>query len=177
MESDYFRVQIACNQLLPSSAHVSVLLNILFTCQVLKLSVISYLSQVIIRVLMAWWISKSYEWSPRRYEMWCAWRQPTWTQRSCSDRGEDCRQMCIFITEADAMHSQRYDTLKMHMKQLAIRYDTIHIKSNHFYCHITTALVPWWVKFLRACSRQCKKKYKIDIYCLINMLYINIYTY
>ncbi len=31
------------------------------------------------------------------------------------------------------------------------------IKSNHFYCHITTAQVPWWVKFLRACSRQCKK--------------------
>ncbi len=31
-------------------------------------------------------------------------------------------------------------------------------KSNHFYCHITTAQVPWWVKFLRACSRQCKKQ-------------------
>ncbi len=31
------------------------------------------------------------------------------------------------------------------------------IKSNHFYCHITTAQGPWWVKFLRACSRQCKK--------------------
>ncbi len=38
--------------------------------------------------------------------------------------------MCISITEADAirisMHSQRYDTLKIHMKQLAIRCDTIH---------------------------------------------------
>ncbi len=34
---------------------------------------------------------------------------------------------------------------------------TKEIKSNHFYCHITTAQVPWWVKFLRACSRQCKK--------------------
>ncbi len=33
----------------------------------------------------------------------------------------------------------------------------IQIKSNHFYCHITTAQVPWWVKFLWACSRQCKK--------------------
>ncbi len=32
------------------------------------------------------------------------------------------------------------------------------IKSNHFYCHITTAQVPWWVKFLWACSRQCKKQ-------------------
>ncbi len=31
------------------------------------------------------------------------------------------------------------------------------IKSNHLYCHITTAQVPWWVKFLWACSRQCRK--------------------
>ncbi len=31
------------------------------------------------------------------------------------------------------------------------------IKSNHFYCHFTTAQVPWWVKFLWACSRQCRK--------------------
>ncbi len=31
------------------------------------------------------------------------------------------------------------------------------IKSNHFYCHITTAQVPWWVKFLWACSKQCRK--------------------
>ncbi len=31
------------------------------------------------------------------------------------------------------------------------------IKSNHFYCHITTTQVPWWVKFLWACSRQCRK--------------------
>ncbi len=35
--------------------------------------------------------------------------------------------------------------------------DYILIKSNHFYCHITTAQVPWWVKFLWACSRQCRK--------------------
>ncbi len=36
-----------------------------------------------------------------------------------------------------------------------------HFTSNHFffifYCHITTAQVPWWVKFLWACSRQCRK--------------------
>ncbi len=37
-------------------------------------------------------------------------------------------------------------------------YSSNQIKSNHFYCHITTAQVPWWVKFLWACSRQCKKK-------------------
>ncbi len=39
--------------------------------------------------------------------------------------------MCISITEADeihiSMHSQRYDTLKIHMKQLAMRCDTIHL--------------------------------------------------
>ncbi len=35
--------------------------------------------------------------------------------------------------------------------------DSNQIKSNHFYCHITTAQVPWWVKFLWACSRQCRK--------------------
>ncbi len=38
-----------------------------------------------------------------------------------------------------------------------MRFNQNQIKSNHFYCHITTAQVPWWVKFLWACSRQCKK--------------------
>ncbi len=37
------------------------------------------------------------------------------------------------------------------------RFKSNQIKSNHFYCHITTAQVPWWVKFLWACSRQCRK--------------------
>ncbi len=31
---------------------------------------------------------------------------------------------------------------------------TVNIKSNHFYCHITTAHVPWRLKLLRACSRR-----------------------
>ncbi len=40
------------------------------------------------------------------------------------------------------------------------------IESNHFYCHITTAHAPWWVKFLRACSRQCRNNLHIDsTYC------------
>ncbi len=44
-------------------------------------------------------------------------------------------------------------------------YGPYRIKSNHFYCHITSAQVPWRVKFLRACSRQCKKnKIKTTIY-------------
>ncbi len=38
--------------------------------------------------------------------------------------------MCISTTEADAirisMHNQRYDTLKIHMKQVPMRCDTIH---------------------------------------------------
>ncbi len=37
------------------------------------------------------------------------------------------------------------------------KYDQI--KSNHFYCHITTAQVPWWVKFLS------KKAVKINLQC------------
>jgi len=36
------------------------------------------------------------------------------------------------------------------------------IKSNHFYSHITTAHMPWWVKFLRACSRQYRNNLHID---------------
>ncbi len=36
--------------------------------------------------------------------------------------------MCISITEANAihisMHSQQYDTLKLHMKQVPMRYDS-----------------------------------------------------
>ncbi len=40
---------------------------------------------------------------------------------------------------------------------LAVFIKSNQIKSNHFYCHITTAQVPWWVKFLWACSRQCRK--------------------
>ncbi len=39
-----------------------------------------------------------------------------------------------------------------------LNYSLRNESSNHFYCHITTAQVPWGVKFLRACSRQCKKK-------------------
>ncbi len=35
-------------------------------------------------------------------------------------------------------------------------------KSNHFYCHITTAHVPLWVTFLRVCSRQCRNNLHID---------------
>ncbi len=33
----------------------------------------------------------------------------------------------------------------------------VKIKSNHFYCHITTAQVPWWVKLLRAVLQTVQK--------------------
>ncbi len=45
-------------------------------------------------------------------------------------------------------------------------------KSNHFYCHFTTARVLWWVKFLRACSRQCKKKNNLHM----DSTYLQTYT-
>ncbi len=46
--------------------------------------------------------------------------------------------------------------------ELSLVHDNYQIKSNHFYCHITKARVPWWVKFLRACSRQCRNNLHID---------------
>ncbi len=45
----------------------------------------------------------------------------------------------------------------MHHPLISTPHTQNQIKSNHFYCHITTAQVPWWVKFLWACSRQCRK--------------------
>ncbi len=54
-------------------------------------------------------------------------------------------------------------------------------KSNHFYGHITTAHVPWWVKFLIACSRQCRNNLHIDstylqTYTNDNVQYTHTYT-
>ncbi len=56
------------------------------------------------------------------------------------------------------------------------------VKSNHFYCHITTAHVPWRVKLLRACSRQCRNNLHIDstylqTYTDDNAQYTHIYIY
>ncbi len=63
---------------------------------------------------------------------------PDWTTRS------SCKKNII-------LHENKSDCFESCAENL------IDIKSNHFYCHITTAQVPWWVKFLWACSRQCKK--------------------
>ncbi len=52
--------------------------------------------------------------------------------------------------------SLRY-CLKFYFSKGVYSFKSNQIKSNHFYCHITTAQVPWWVKFLWACSRQCRK--------------------
>ncbi len=63
-----------------------------------------------------------------------------WSQRK--------KEMWVFQT----VHWTHIDLLWQHAPTAFIQ-----IKSNHFYCHITTAQVPWWVKFLWACSRQCRK--------------------
>ncbi len=63
---------------------------------------------------------------------------------SCFSRRDTVMESCF----------SRRDTV---MESCFSRRDTNQIKSNHFYCHITTAQVPWWVKFLWACSRQCRK--------------------
>ncbi len=65
--------------------------------------------------------------------------------------------------DADSTNIVNYKSIKT-CKDIFI---CIHIysishKSNRFYCHITTAHVPWWVKFLRACSRQCRNNLHID---------------
>ncbi len=51
-----------------------------------------------------------------------------------------------------------------HMQNMQIVYISNQIKSNHFYCRITTAQVSWWVKFLRACSSAKQKTKKTTIY-------------
>ncbi len=61
-------------------------------------------------------------------------------------------------TEAGVKTSRA--TTHRHVKEFG--YSSNKIKSNQFYCHITTAHVPWWVKFLRACSRQCRNNLHID---------------
>ncbi len=49
--------------------------------------------------------------------------------------------MCISITEANtihiSMHRQRYDTLKINMKELAMRCDTIH---SYYYAVLFDAI-------------------------------------
>ncbi len=51
--------------------------------------------------------------------------------------------MCISETEADAirilMHSQRYDTLKMYMKQLAMRFDSAQCNGKNMITFIESA--------------------------------------
>ncbi len=57
-------------------------------------------------------------------------------------------------TKADMVYFQK---AHLYTQRVLIGISKVHIKSNHFYCHITTAQVPWWMKILRACSRQCRK--------------------
>ncbi len=62
-----------------------------------------------------------------------------------------CIQIFSFFAEIIIFHWLIY---YIYMQNICVVFQ---IKSNHFYCHITTAQVPWWVKFLWACSRQRKK--------------------
>ncbi len=64
-----------------------------------------------------------------------------------------------FITNRLILH--KVHKIKLHVHTVIYM---IISNQNHFYCHITTAQVPWWVKFLWACSRQCKKTTTTTIY-------------
>ncbi len=63
-------------------------------------------------------------------------------------------------SETSHWTSSSLDSMPLHSSSRLqnLHFKSNQIKSNHFYCHITTAQVPWWVKFLWACSRQCKKQ-------------------
>ncbi len=63
----------------------------------------------------------------------------------------------FFLTWLYSLFLSVYKRLKHLIDKIEWCLNQIKIKSNHFYCHITTAQVPWWVKFLWACSRQCRK--------------------
>ncbi len=68
--------------------------------------------------------------------------------------------MCISITEADAirisMHSQRYDTLKIHMKQLLMRCNMIH----SYYDAVRSDYDSIWFNTMRFGAIRCNgKKY------------------
>ncbi len=72
-------------------------------------------------------------------------------------------------TTSESSHTHNFNALKYHTDRAVV--NIIHeIKSNHFYFHITTAHVSWRVKFLRACSRQCRK------FLLIDSTYLQTYT-
>ncbi len=80
------------------------------------------------------------------------WNYPRWFSTSWGQNYTCIEQM---ILGRKKNSQKRKSSLKL--KIWPFNYLSNQIKSNHFYCHITTAQVPWWVKFLWACSRQCKK--------------------
>ncbi len=61
--------------------------------------------------------------------------------------------MCISITEADAisisMYSQRYDTLKIHMKELAIRFTFITMQFDSIQLNAIWCNTMQWEKYDR----------------------------
>ncbi len=102
------------------------------------------------------WISQGMDWG------WCQYIK---SHHTLTCQGYSC---CIPLVKPLLNHWQRQSrlswakekknwTVAQWSKVLFSDESRFQIKSNHFYCHITTAQVPWWVKFLWACSRQCKK--------------------
>ncbi len=79
--------------------------------------------------------------------------------------------MCISLTEADVIHilmqSQRYDTLKIHMKQLAIRdYTKLKLNFNCYKKHTLTHLslvVMTVLDYILICY------HKMQIMCSVSM--------
>ncbi len=80
--------------------------------------------------------------------------QIMWETTKCAVQG-----FCIsFSSTLAKTKTHQYTQLENKIQTLQNLQNKVlnQIKSNHF-CHITTAQVPWWVKFLWACSRQRKK--------------------
>ncbi len=77
------------------------------------------------------------------------------TKGSRSRRRRRKVNLLMSLIKPTASHSVKESHFCGILKDLIFKSNQI--KSNHFYCHITTAQVPWWVKFLWACSRQCRK--------------------
>ncbi len=82
------------------------------------------------------------------------WNKPTMTIISSVRSGKSCRlDILIEIYKTiNRLHSKDYI---IYLGSFTCRWERKWIKSNHFIQ--ITAQVPWWVKFLWACSRQCRK--------------------
>ncbi len=93
-------------------------------------------------------------WDTLRYHLSCILISSFWRPLIISGIQQVRDRPYLYSTKVCFQWSNDKWSAKMHLSFTQF----LQIKSNHFYCHITTAQVPWWVKFLWACSRQCKKQ-------------------